>query len=405
MKSTISKISRMPAFTAALTLLAGTAVVPASLHAEAQTRAFRQAFPSGAGEIRLANLAGRIEIVRGQGNDVVVDSTVHAEMDSAGETQRVLQGMKWVKSHDKKGREEWALSYPVEKYRSYYFPGSKDNDDDMPAFLGFLGGNQTMTTYRGERVRIYSTKRSSAQTLYVDLRIALPAGGNVALRNAVGPVRGGDLEGTLSVDTGSGNVQIASHVGQLIIDTGSGDVVLGSAKGETSIDTGSGDVIVRRLVGNGTVDTGSGDVTVQKISAGRISIDTGSGDVTLQDGVAGKVIAETGSGGIRVIAVELEELAADTGSGDVTVQGSLARAKRVTAETGSGDIWIKGGPDAQFDIASDQGSGELLVGYSDAVLRKDGRKVVGAKRGDGHTVIRVETGSGDCSIGPKQPQP
>jgi len=404
MKSTISKISRMPAFTAALTLLAGTAVVPASLHAEAQTRAFRQAFPSGAGEVRLANLAGRIEIVRGQGNDVVVDATVHADMDSAGETQRVLQGMKWVKSHDKKGREEWALSYPVEKYRSYYFPGNKDNDD-VPAFLGFLGGNQTMTTYRGERVRIYSTKRSSAQTLYVDLRIALPTGGNVAMRNAVGPVRGGDLEGTLSVDTGSGKVQIASHVGQLTIDTGSGEVIVGSAKGETSIDTGSGDVIVRRLVGNGTVDTGSGDVTVQKISAGRLSIDTGSGDVTLQDGVAGKVIAETGSGGIRVIAVELEELAADTGSGDVTVQGSLAKAKRVTAETGSGDIQIKGGPNAQFDIASDQGSGELLVGYADAVLRKDGRKVVGAKRGDGHTVIRVETGSGDCSIGPREQKP
>jgi hypothetical protein len=396
----------MPALAAALTLLTGiAAMMPATLHAEVQTRAFRQAFPAGGGEVRLANLAGRIEIVRGQGAEVVVDATVHAEAASSAETQRLLQEMKWVKSHDKKGRQEWALSYPVDKYRSYHYPNPKEDDDGLPAFLGFLGGSQTSTTYRGERVRIYSSRRSSAPTLYADLRIALPAGANVALRNAVGPVRGGDLEGTLAVDTGSGNVQIASHSGQLTIDTGSGDVVLGSAKGETSIDTGSGDVIVRRLVGNGKVDTGSGNVTVQKISAGRLAIDTGSGDVTLQDGVAGKVIADTGSGGVRVIAVELEELAAETGSGDVVVQASLAKARRVSAETGSGDIQIKAGPDAQFDIVSDQGSGELLVGYADAVLRKDGRKVVGARRGDGHTAIHVETGSGDCSIRPQGEQP
>jgi hypothetical protein len=41
------------------------------------------------------------------------------------------------------------------------------------------------------------------------------------------------------------------------------------------------------------------------------------------------------------------------------------------------------------------------VNYSDATLRKDGHKVVGAKRGDGRTAIHVETGSGDCTIGPK----
>jgi DUF4097 and DUF4098 domain-containing protein YvlB len=390
---------------AALTLLTGIAV-PA-LHAEPQTRAFRQAFPAGQEEVRLANLAGRIEIVRGQGREMVVDATVYAEGSSAAETQRLLQGMKWVKSRDKKGRPEWALSYPVDKYRSYAYPTRKDDGDhELPAFLSFLENmGQTVTTYRGERVRIYSAKRDSVPTLYTNLRITLPAGSNLAMRNVVGPVRGGDLEGTLSIDTGSGGVQIASHSGQLLVDTGSGNVLVGSAKGETSIDTGSGDVIVKRFVGNGSIDTGSGNVTVQKISAGRIAIDTGSGDVTLQDGVAGKVVTDTGSGGVRVIAVELDELAADTGSGDITVQASLAKARRVMAETGSGDIRIKAGPNAQFDIASDQGSGELRVGYADAVIRKDGRKVVGAKRGDGHTVIRVETGSGDCSITPKEQAP
>jgi hypothetical protein len=64
-------------------------------------------------------------------------------------------------------------------------------------------------------------------------------------------------------------------------------------------------------------------------------------------------------------------------------------------------VTIYGGPEASFDIESSQGSGDLVVRYDDASIRKDGKKVVGARRGDGQTVIRVETGSGDCVITPK----
>ena len=379
--------------------LAATVSLPAA--AQVQTREVHQAFPT-AGELRIANLAGRLELVRGQGNQVVVDATIHAQGDSAKETQSLL-GMKWVRAEDRHGREEWTLSYPVDDYDGFAYPrpGSKSSEDSW--FLGWLESKgHTSTTYRGEKIRIYHEKTSSAPILYADLKIALPPGSNVAVRNVVGAVRGGQLEGTLTVDTGSGRVEIASYDGQLTVDTGSGDVTLGSARGETSIDTGSGDVVVRRLVGNGKVDTGSGDVVVEKVSAGRIYIDTGSGDVTVRDGSAGRVIADTGSGDVRVMRVELEELEADTGSGDVVIQSSLAQARRISADTGSGDVEIHAGPDASFDIDSDQGSGDLSVGYSDAQLRKSGKKVVGAKRGDGRTVIRVETGSGDCSISPRQ---
>jgi Putative adhesin len=383
---------------AALTFAIGLSAAPAARAAE--TRGFRQAFPAGKAELRLANLAGRVELVRGQGREVVVDATVHADAGGAAETQRLLQGMKWVKARDREGREEWALSYPVEKYRSYHYP-RPGKDDSAPSFLGFLDPGHTSTTYRGEKVKIYSQKRSSAPTLYANLKIVLPADSNVVVRNVIGNVRGGDLEGTLTVDTGSGDVQIAAYSGHLIVDTGSGDVSLGSARGETSIDTGSGDVTVRRLIGNGLVDTGSGDVIVENVSAGKLSVDTGSGDVEVRKGTAARVLADTGSGNVRIVEVELEELQADTGSGDVLVRSSLAKARRVVADTGSGDIEIHAGPHASFDIESEQGSGELVVGYADASLRKSGRKVVGAKRGDGRTVIRVETGSGDCSISPK----
>ncbi|HSN87076.1 MAG TPA: DUF4097 family beta strand repeat-containing protein [Thermoanaerobaculia bacterium] len=394
----MNTMRRASAAAAVLMLAIGVGAAPAAFAAQTQTRAFRQSFPTG-GTVRLANLAGRVDLVRGQGKEVVVEATVHA--DAGGETQKLLQGMKWVKSRDREGHEEWALSYPVEKHRSFVYP-RKGTEDSAPAFLSFLDMSQTVTTYRGEKVKVYARPHGSAPTLYTDLRISLPVGSDVVFRNAIGVVRGGDLEGSLSVKTGSGDVQIASYAGRLTVDTGSGDVIVGAARGETSIDTGSGDVVVKRLIGNGSMDTGSGDVIVENVSAGKLAVDTGSGDVTVREGTAAHVLAETGSGSVRVIRVELEELDADTGSGDVVLQASLAKAKRVSAETGSGDVEIKGGPDASFDISSSHGSGELQVGYADAAIRKSGKKVVGAKRGNGQTVIRVATGSGDCVISPRE---
>lgn len=394
----MKNISRVPALAAGLVLLTGLGTV--SAHAAVQTRGFRQAFPAGT-EVRLANLAGRVEVVKGQGSQVVVDATVHAEGRSDAETQQLLQGMKWVRSQDREGRQEWALSYPVERHRSYHYP-RETRDEEGPGFLSFLDNmSQTVTTYRGERVKIFSKKRSSTPTLYANVKITLPAGANLAMRNSVGRIRAGNLDGTLGLRTGSGDVEVASLSGQLEVETGSGDVVVGSARGETRIDTGSGDVTVRRLVGNGAMETGSGDIVVQQVSVGKLSVSTGSGDVTVREGEAGTVIAGTGSGEVEVVGLDLEELTAETGSGDVVVRSSLAKARRVLASTGSGDVSIQAGPDASFKLRASQGSGDLSVGYGDAVLEKTSRgKVVGAQRGDGRTSITVETGSGDCSISP-----
>jgi len=121
-------------------------------------------------------------------------------------------------------------------------------------------------------------------------------------------------------------------------------------------------------------------------------------------GAAGQLSADTGSGDVRVLGVELEELNADTGSGDVEIASSLDHTRRLVAKTGSGDVSVYAGPAASFDVTADQGSGDLRVDYSDAVLRRARHrdKVVGARRGDGRTTIRIETSSGDCVIRPRR---
>src|ERR1700720_1422820 len=72
--------ARAGALTAALALAAGLGVA-GQLAAEVQARSFRQSFPATPGvTLRLANLAGRVELVSIAGNQVVVDAEVHAEM-------------------------------------------------------------------------------------------------------------------------------------------------------------------------------------------------------------------------------------------------------------------------------------------------------------------------------------
>jgi hypothetical protein len=372
------------------------------LAAEPQVRTFRQSFPVAPGaELRLANLAGQVELVAGTGNQVVVDATVHAEASGSAETLRLVQEMRWVQAKDAKGRDEWALAYPIDRHHSFFYPQPRGRDEST--FWSFFDSSSSSTTYRGERVRIYTGRHSSSPTLYADLRISVPAASVLALRNVVGKVHGDALAGSLTIDTGNGDINLAAYSGQLRLDTGSGDVTLGVSRGETSIDTGSGDVVVRQLVGNASIDTGSGDVRIERVEAGRLGIHTASGDVTVRDGAASSFTVHTSSGGVRVSGVDSEELTAGTGSGDVRVTSALGHTRRLTARTGSGDITIVAAAADTFDLSAHQGSGDLSVGYHDAVLRRAAHreKVVGAHRGDGRTVIEITTGSGDCVLRPR----
>ncbi len=354
--------------------------------------------------LRLANLAGPVQLVPGGDGEVKVEARIFAEGSSQSETRKLLDGMSWIESRDREGRPEWALSYPVKDYRGFAFPGTGGHDDPgvLERLLGSWGlSGQSTSTYLGQRVSVYGAPSASVPILYAELKITVPRRGKLVVRNVVGPVGGGLLAGNLVVDTGSGAVKIDGFEGDLYVDTGSGSVKVGASRGETKIDTGSGSITVGELVGNGLLDTGSGSVRVDKVAAGTLRIDTGSGSVHVQNGHVGTLEADTGSGSIRVIDVEVESFSGDTGSGGVTLQSSLAETKDVRIDTGSGSVHIVAGADASFDLSADQGSGSVHVGYADAVLKKAGHKVVGAERGSKRTRIVVETGSGSCTIEPK----
>lgn len=357
---------------------------------DTETRTFTQSFSLPSGEpLRLANLVGEVELIAGAGDEVVVEAEVHAAGKDSDQTQRLLDDMSWVEEKSRKGGKEWFLSYPVKKFGTFHFNRPKSG-----------WGYNSSIRYRGRKIKVTSRK-GPHPTLYANLKVTLPHGSRVELRNFVGNIVGGDLSGDLSLDTGSGDVRLSGFEGELAIDTGSGDVEVGTVRGETVISTGSGDVRAREMIGNGELDTGSGDVEILKAALGRLSIDTGSGDVLVEDGSVGELAVDTGSGEVRALRLAVRQFDVDTGSGDVVLESTLADTESVRVDTGSGDVQILASHEAKFEVELNSGSGDLVMRYDDARLRKSGQhKVTGASRGEGGAQIRVDTGSGDCIVGP-----
>lgn len=130
---------------------------------------------------------------------------------------------------------------------------------------------------------------------YIDLKLQVPA--NLAL----------------DIDDGSGAILISKMTADINVKDGSGELIINGGN-NVSIDDGSGDIEVSKISGNLTIDDGSGAIKVTDIRS-NIAIDDGSGNIEVAN-VQSAVTITDGSGNINVFNTKgLTILAA--GSGDV----------------------------------------------------------------------------------------
>ena len=316
------------------------------------------------------NLAGTMRVVAGTGSQVVAVATIHAEDD------RVMGMSGFEQVTGESGRPTLRVIYPIDDYATFRYPRN-----DSGSWLGrMFGGSSTTTKYAGRKVKV---SESSGVLLYADVEVQLPRRSvEGSFRNVVGHIEGRGVEGTLTFDTGSGNVTLEDLRGTLTADTGSGDIKALDLEGSFSGDTGSGNIELTDFEGEKTsCETGSGDIFIKSAEAARIDADTGSGDITISES-------------------EVEVLLADTGSGDILLEAGGARLAEVSADTGSGDVTLRLGPDASFEAMARLGSGDIENRYSDAEPIVRNKEVVGYRRGGAKTRIKVDTGSGDLLLEP-----
>ena len=301
------------------------------------------------------NLSGRMTVRQG-GGKVVVTATVH------GEDQALVDSVRLVQDRGEDGKTRLLVKYPVDRHTSYRTPGRAETGSGGWGWIASLFGgiSSSHMKYDGHRVSV----GGSGVLLWADVQVEVPADSLATFRNHVGAI---SATGTR---------------GRLRFDSGSGDVSLDGVSGTIAADTGSGDVTSRNGAGTFSCDTGSGDCLVEGFKGEHVDCDTGSGDVRIQ------------ADGAR-------EVTADTGSGDVTVSIAGGAVRKVKADTGSGDVILALDRDASFRVQADIGSGDIVSRYADARPIMKGREVVGYTRGDGRTVIDVDTGSGDVVLEPR----
>lgn len=362
---------------ALLALLAALPLALAAAPARAAERTVDRSFASPPPSFELGNLAGRVELVRSGGAALRVVATIHAQATDSSATAALLDDFE-LDFDEGSGRLRVEARYPVDRHRTFHYPGSPAGPEGV---LGWLFDGSSQVEYLGRKVRVTSQRSASAPTLYADVRVEVPSGLRVKVRNAVGLVTSSGIEGPQTLDTSSGDIHVADGAGELSLDTGSGEIRVVDQEGDVRADTGSGDIHLERVRAREVVaDTGSGDITLESVS-GSLDANTGSGDVVGRELAFG------------------ERLRADTGSGDVRLAGDFGAVRDLSIDTGSGDVVLSvtgGAP--SVTLAIDTGSGDVDLDLPEARVRKWKGEIVaeiGAAEGRG----RIDTGSGDVRVG------
>lgn len=345
--------------------------------------------------VAVENLAGEVSVVKGGSQFELVAHVVAAGKDETA-ARALAQTVRLDVSRD--GSQVTVhVHYPVDQHDRYqYIPTRPSARRHGWRFLGFtIGHSSSNFTYQGRRVSVYQGKATGVP-LHVDLELRVPAGLNVHIDNHMGRMHARQVDGQLSMRTGSGDIDASGIHGALTARSGSGDIAVDDVSGPTRVNTGSGDVKLRGVKGDTTVYTGSGDIKGGGLDGGRQQLQTGSGDITL-DGLAGDLKVQTGSGDIGLSGLSaIRQASIGSGSGDIRLGGDLSGLEQFRISSGSGDITLASArpPAVHLEI---RGS-DIGVHWAGLSNVESGRRRFRADVGQATGSGRINTGSGDVAL-------
>ncbi len=116
----------------------------------------------------------------------------------------------------------------------------------------------------------------------VDLEVRAPSNLAVSIDDGSGSMDVSNFSGDMRIDDGSGSMDI-QKVASVNIDDGSGSIDISGATGDVYINDGSGSITVESVGGTVTIDDGSGSIRVNDVAEDLIILDDGSGGVSFSD--------------------------------------------------------------------------------------------------------------------------
>jgi beta-lactamase regulating signal transducer with metallopeptidase domain len=285
--------------------------------ANVMTKSIIRSFPvKGEKMLRFENLAGRIELLPGNGPTVEVEAIVRVGDLAEGEVKRLIDAIQWVEAPAEDGSTRWGLSFPTDAYPTVRYPveGETKTNSDSVRHLG-----------RG--VRISNRGGESTPSVEFDLRISLPPEVRVAVDNAVGPIDGGSVTSPLELSTRHGAIK------------------LGDVRAPIDATSEFGDVLISRLSTDAVVHTGSGGIELSRVTRGDVTLSTRSGHCRIvQLPEAGFRLHYSGARPIDVVGGGVMRVSSRSGGRRTELLSRGTGGPSITVTSDIGDTVIETGP-------------------------------------------------------------
>ena len=128
------------------------------------TRSIIRSFPvNGEKMLRFENLAGRVELVPGNGPTVEVAAIVRVSELAEGDVKRLIDDIRWVEAPAEDGDSRWGLALPEGRYPTVRYPVSGESPPGV-----------TTVSHLGREIRLSDRPGASIPAVEFDLRIAVP---------------------------------------------------------------------------------------------------------------------------------------------------------------------------------------------------------------------------------------
>jgi len=160
-----------------------------------------------------------------------------------------------------------------------------DVDDDKGREIVEKNLVLTLDSDNGEVVLKSEFDRSfwnSSSSGRVDLEVRAPSTLAVSIDDGSGSMDVSNFSADVKIDDGSGSIDV-ENVGALDIDDGSGSIDVSGANGDVYVNDGSGSITINSVGGTVTIDDGSGSIKVSDVSEDLIIVDDGSGSLSFSD--------------------------------------------------------------------------------------------------------------------------
>jgi DUF4097 and DUF4098 domain-containing protein YvlB len=169
----------------------------------------------------------------------------------------------------------------------------------------------------------------------VDITIELPTGSQV---HGVSEMGSYDVDGRLeecTVRTGAGSVRL-DRTGSLTVNTGMGEIVAHHVAGDADLKTGSGQVTVDVIDGAAVVKNGNGVNRLGQVG-GDLRVKAANGDIIVASAQK-SVVAKSANGNVRVADVLSGAVVLETAAGEIEVGIHEGTAAFLDVKTHYGNV-------------------------------------------------------------------